>query len=134
MPFGNKTRSWAIEKSEHIRLQNQFKLSKGWKAEFTGFYHDKHFWQVWYQNEFIQFDASVSKKYKNWKFNFTGTDIFGLRVHTGGYAQGVLESINYFEPEKQVFKLSVAYNFGNNRLKKQRERETGSNELQRRAK
>ena len=120
--------------SFHIRLQNQFKLSKGWKAEFTGFYHDKHFWQVWYQNEFIQFDASVSKKYKNWKFNFTGTDIFGLRVHTGGYAQGVLESINYFEPEKQVFKLSVAYNFGNNRLKKQRERETGSNELQKRAK
>ena len=87
-------------------------------------------WFVWHQDEFIQFDLAVSKKYKNWKFNFTGSDVFGLRIHKGGQIQGVLSSINLFEPEKQVFKLSVAYSFGNKKLKKQRERKTGAEDLQ----
>ena len=116
--------------SFHARIQNQFNFKKGWKAEFIGFYHHKHYWFVWYQDEFIQFDLAVSKKYKNWKFNFTGSDVFGLRIHKGGQIQGVLSSINLFEPEKQVFKLSVAYSFGNKKLKKQRERKTGAEDLQ----
>ena len=120
--------------SFHLRLQNQIRITKGWKAEFVGFYHHKHFWQVWQQNEFIQFDASFSKRHKSWKFNFTGTDIFGLRVHNGSFNQGAVTSINSFEPEKQVFKISIAYAFGNKRLKKQRDRGTSSDEVQERAK
>lgn len=116
----------------HVRLQNQFNLKKGWKAEFIGFYHHKHFWQVWYQDEFIRFDASLSKKYKNWKFNLIGTDIFGLRVHNGGYNQGAVNSINSFVPERQVFRLSVAFNFGNQHLKKQRNRGTGADDVKER--
>ena len=89
---------------------------------------------MWQQNEFIQFDASFSKRHKSWKFNFTGTDIFGLRVHNGSFNQGAVTSINSFEPEKQVFKISIAYDFGNKRLKKQRDRGTSSDEVQERAK
>lgn len=118
--------------SFYIRLQNQFNFKKGWKAEFTGFYHHKHYWQVWYQSEFVQFDASISKKYKNWKFNIVGTDIFGLRYHLGGYNQGAVQSINYFEPEKQIFRLSIAYSFGNQKLKKQRDRGTGADDVKER--
>lgn len=113
-----------------VQLQNQIKITRGWKAEFMAFYHHKHYWNVWQQNEFVQFDASLSKRYNDWKFNFTGSDIFGLRMHRGGFNQGAVTSINSFEPEKQVFKVSAAYTFGNKRLKKQRERGTGAEDVQ----
>jgi outer membrane receptor protein involved in Fe transport len=120
--------------SFNTRLQNQFKFKKGWNAEFVGFYHYKGFWNVWYQDPFIQFDFSVSKKMNSWKFAFTGNDIFGLRIHTGGQFQGLVESETSFEPEKQVFKVSASYSFGNQKLKKQRNRETSASELNNRTK
>ena len=78
---------------------------------------------------FVQFDASLSKRIGDWKFNLTGTDIFGLRMHRGGFSQGAVTSINSFEPEKQIFRLSVSYSFGNKQLKKQRERGTGAEDV-----
>ena len=116
----------------HFRLQNQFTLWYNWKAEFVAFYQHNHYWNVWYQDGFLRFDCSLSRKYNDWKFNIIGTDIFGLREHPGGFNQGAVTSINYFVPEKQVFRVSAAYNFGNKRLKKQRDRGTSSEDLKER--
>lgn len=119
--------------SFNARMQNQFNLKNGWKAEFIGFYQYKHYWNVWYQDPFFRFDASLSKKINNWKFTLSGNDIFGLRVHSGGQKQAIVQSETRFEPEKQVYRVSITYNFGNQKLKKQRERGTGSEDVQKRS-
>ena len=111
-----------------IYSQHNFKLSKKWSAEMSGWYNSPSIWGGTFKSKAMgsidgglqkiilkgkgNLKASVSDIFKTLKF--AGTSTFaGQTTHVSG---------NF---ESRQFKLNFTYRFGNNQVKASRQRKTG---------
>jgi iron complex outermembrane receptor protein len=117
-------------------LQNSFNLGKGWKGELTGYYNSPSIWQGTFKSkEMYGVDAGILKTLLKGKATakVSVSDIFktmqwgGVSEFTGQYisTRGGWES--------RQLKLNFTYRFGNNQVKAERQRKTGTEDENKRA-
>jgi hypothetical protein len=111
--------------------QNSLRFAKTWTAELTGFYNSPSVWQGAIQSKTMwSMDAGVQKQLFNNKATLKASvsDLFNsmkFRGHTDFTGQKSDVDVKW---ESRQFKLSLNFRFGNNGVKAARQRNTGSEE------
>ena len=119
-----------------VTVINMFSFPNDWSAELIGFYNSKGLFGTTTFLPFRGVNLGIQKKLPD----DTGTLRFGIDdVFNSLYFRGEvnfpdqnLVSNNKFDFSQRTFKLTYSRNFGNNKLKSQRKRETGAEEERRR--
>jgi len=115
---------------------HSFKISKTFSAEISGFYNSPSFFGAAKQAEIygINFGSQLyfGDKWGTLKFSITDIlDSVKFVVGTDLQEQNI-KTRNTFDFRNRTFILTYSRNFGNQKLKSQRKRETGSEEERRR--
>lgn len=119
-----------------INGSNSFTLPKSWKLELSGFYASPSYFGITRYRALGSFNIGIEKKLKAEKgtFRLTLTDTFDTR----DFLSDVLipeENINVtrlYGLEGRIFNLSFSKNFGNNKLRRIRNKKNSSSEEQQR--
>jgi Outer membrane protein beta-barrel family/CarboxypepD_reg-like domain len=104
---------------------NTFTLGKGYTAELSGAYNSRWAQTVFYGRPFQNIDIGFSKSILNnqGSLKFNVTDIFNQLNYIAELA--VINQVHQRKPETRYFRLNFSYKFGNNNVKKSRNRQTG---------
>jgi hypothetical protein len=104
---------------------NTFLLGKGYTAELSGAYRSRWVQTIFYGRPFQNVDIGLSKNILNnqgtLKFNIT--DVFNQLTYISEIA--FVNQTHERKPETRYFRLNFSYKFGNNNVKKSRNRQTG---------
>ena len=119
--------------SFNINMQQMFTLPKGFKIELSGFYNHDSYWNTYFVEPHYKIDIGVSKSIANWRFNLSVKDFLNIREGNGGVFQNNIKMPTTYKPESRKAMLSVVYKFGNNKVKNERKRKTGSEDILKRA-
>jgi hypothetical protein len=119
--------------SFNINMQQMFILPKGFKIELSGFYNHDSYWNTYFVEPHYKLDLGVSKSIENWRFNLFVKDFLNIREGNGGVFQNTIKMATTYKPESRKVMLSIVYSFGNNKVKKERKRKTGSEDILKRA-
>jgi len=120
--------------SVSINGSNAFTLPKNWKLELSGFYFSPSYFGISRFQAAGAFNVGIEKKLNNDKgtFRFTLTDAFNTRNFVGEtlIPEENLNVRRLFDLEGRIFNLSFSRNFGNNKLKRLRNKQSSSSEEQ----
>lgn len=116
-----------------LSTSQTFKLPKDFAIQLSAFYNSKRMAGISYINDYQRVNISIDKKIPKWesRVQLSWNDIFGR-----DYSYESIDEINKsyvlesYEP--RVVRLTFTYNFGNSQLKKERKRNTGSDEIKER--
>jgi len=128
-PLEIKQASW------NMYANNQFTLPKGWSAELSGWYNSRAFYGLYAAKPMGMVNAGLQKNIlkKKATIRFNVNDIFWTNRFRG---QAIYKDIDFKVnsqwPSRQ-FRLTFTYSFGNQNVKGARQRNTGSDDLQKRA-
>lgn len=115
-----------------INTSNNFNITDRITAEFSGFYDSASFAGISKSNSFSSFSAGLQLKSKNEKstFSLNLSDIFkGYRWYREAYYPELnINSTDFFTNDSRVLRFTYSHKFGNNKVKAERKRETGSEE------
>jgi len=118
-----------------FRTTQTFTPVKGWKAELTGNYQSALTYALFYVKPQYSVDGGISHSFANKKANIklSMSDMFNTRRNdvTSNYADNDLDIRQ--KRETRITRLTLTYNFGNNKIKA-RQHQTGADELNQRAK
>ena len=117
-----------INGSQKITLPNK------WNLEISGFYQTKQLFGV---SEFLAYGSlnfGIEKKLKNGSIRLSANDVLATNtwIWNTDIPQENLKTRELLDFETQVVRLAYTWNFGNNKLKAKRNRQTGSSEEQQR--
>lgn len=112
---------------------NTFTLGKGWSAEMTGWISTPAQWTFIRTPWLGSLDIGIQKSFgQNWKAKLNAQDVFFTNRYIG---QGITpDFVQNFDIrfDSRLLMLNLSYSFGNQQLKKNRQRRTGADdELQR---
>lgn len=119
-----------------INSSHFFKISESISSEFSGFYSSPGAFGIARYNEVygfnVGFQKTINDKWGSLKFSIN--DILNSFKFTGGTKlEGQnFETKNTFDFSNRVFTFTWSKNFGSNKVKSKRERETGAEEERRR--
>jgi hypothetical protein len=121
--------------SWNMYANSQFTIKNGWSAELSGWYNSKAFYGLYAARPMGMLNAGVQKNILNKKgtIRFNVNDIFWTNRFRG---RAIYKDIDFFvrsEWPSRQFRLTFTYNFGNQNVKGARQRNTGSDDLQKRA-
>jgi hypothetical protein len=104
---------------------NTFLLGKGYTAELSGAYRSRWVQTIFYGRPFQNVDIGFSKSILNNQgtLKFTITDVFNQLNSISEIA--VINHVIDRKNETRYFRLNFSYKFGNNNVKKSRNRQTG---------
>lgn len=119
--------------SFNLNMQQIFTLPKNFKIELSGFYNHDSYWNIYFVEPHYKLDIGVSKSIGNWNFNLSVKDFLNIREGNGGVFQNRIKMPTTYKPESRVARISIVYKFGNDKVKKERTRETGSEDILERA-
>lgn len=118
--------------SFRINTINNFKITNRINGEFSGFYQSASFSGISKRNSYSVFSAGLQAKSKNEKstFSLNFSDLFkGYRwFMEANYPELNINSTDYFTYDSRVLRFTWSHKFGNNKVKAERKRETGSEE------
>ena len=120
-----------------VQLQQQFKFSKGWAAEVSGFYRSKGLEGVIYIKPIAQFNAGVSKQVlKNQgSIRLNVRDIFAGSVFKGYSKYGTVDAQFKNVNDSRAVSLTFTYRFNKGKLKASSgKRNSGASDEQNRVK
>jgi FlaG/FlaF family flagellin (archaellin) len=121
--------------SWNMYASNQFTITKTWSAEISGWYNSRAFYGLYAAKPMGMVNAGLQKNILNKKgtIRFNVNDIFWTNRFRG---KAIYKDIDFNVrsqwPSRQ-FRLTFTYNFGNQNVKGARQRNTGSDDLQKRA-
>ncbi|MDH5381025.1 MAG: outer membrane beta-barrel family protein, partial [Cyclobacteriaceae bacterium] len=122
--------------SYNVVSNQNFILPKNFSFQVSGFYYSSAGYGLWKMNPFGTLNIGIHKKLgENTDLKLIYNDILWTSKYT--YSASVpninlISSIDKFEMETRVVRLSFTHRFGNNKLKASRNRKTGSTEEQQR--
>ncbi|SFZ89322.1 Outer membrane receptor proteins, mostly Fe transport [Flaviramulus basaltis] len=115
-----------------INLSNSFKFSDTFSGELTAFYTSESLFGTAKYDAFYRVNIGLQKKFSDkWgSLRFSVNDAFNSFEFKGGtdIPDENLLTRNLFDFSAPTFTLTYTRNFGNNKLKSARERETGAEE------
>ncbi len=120
-----------------VQLQQQFKFSKGWAAEVSGFYRSKGLEGVIYIKPIAQFNAGISKQVlKNQgSIRLNVRDIFAGSVFKGYSKYGTVDANFKNVNDSRAVSLTFTYRFNKGKLKAtSSKRSSGASDEQNRVK
>lgn len=121
--------------SWNMYANSQFTLKKGWSAEISGWYNSRSYYGLYAAKPMGMLNAGLQKNIWNKKgsIRFNVNDIFWTNRFNG---TAIYKDIDFRVkaqwPSRQ-FRITFTYNFGNQNVKGARQRNTGSDDLQKRA-
>ncbi|KAA6433978.1 TonB-dependent receptor [Dyadobacter flavalbus] len=121
--------------SWNMYASSQFTMPKGWSAELSGWYNSRAFYGLYAAKPMGMLNAGLQKNILNKKgtIRLNVNDIFWTNRFRGKAVYKDIDfSVRSEWPSRQ-FRLTFTYNFGNQNVKGARERNTGSDDLQKRA-
>lgn len=119
--------------SFNLQMQQMFTLTKGWKMELSGFYNHDSYWNIFFVDPHYKLDLGFSKKINKLNIAISFQDFLNLREGNGGVFQNNIEMPTTYKPESRILRINLNYAFGNQGVKKERRRSTGSEDLLKRA-
>ena len=120
-----------------VQLQQQFKFSKGWSAEVSGFYRSKGLEGVIYIKPMAQVNAGISKQLLKNKgsLRLNVRDIFAGGVFKGYSKYGTVDATFKNVNDSRAVSLTFSYRFNKGKLKAgSNKRNSSANEEQDRVK
>ncbi len=120
-----------------VQLQQQFKLSKSWSAELSGFYRSKGLEGVIYIKPIVQVNAGISKQvFKNkGSLRLNVRDIFAGSVFKGYSRYGTVDANFKNVNDSRAVSLTFTYRFNKGKLKASNsKRNSGASDEQNRVK
>ena len=123
----------SISKKIVLKLAQTFKLPKDFSIQLSSFYNSRRISGVSYINDFQRMHLSIDKKIQKWesRVQLSCNDIFGCD-YSYESIDNIQKSFVLESYEPRVIRLTFTYNFGNSQLKKERKRNTGSDEIKER--
>jgi FlaG/FlaF family flagellin (archaellin) len=121
--------------SWNMYASNQFTISKSWSGEISGWYNSRAFYGLYAAKPMGMLNAGLQKTILNKKgtLRLNVNDIFWTNRFRGKAIYKDIDfSVKSQWPSRQ-FRLTFTYNFGNQNVKGARQRNTGSDDLQKRA-
>lgn len=121
--------------SWNMYASSQFTISKSWSAELSGWYNSRAFYGLYAAKPMGMLNAGLQKNILNKKgtIRLNVNDIFWTNRFRGKAIYKDIDfSVRSEWPSRQ-FRLTFTYNFGNQNVKGARQRNTGSDDLQKRA-
>lgn len=115
--------------SFNLNMQNTFILPKDYKLELRGFYNHDSYWNIYFVEPHYQLDLGGSKSFGNWRISLTLHDFLNIREGNGGVFQNRIKMPTTYKPESRKLMMSVFYKFGNHKVKGERKRKTGSEDI-----
>lgn len=130
--FDNSTPVQLRTKNFQVTIINMFTFRNNWSAELIGFYQSKGLFGTTTFLPFQGVNLGVQKKLSNdmGMLRFGIDDVFNSLMFRGemNFPEQNLVSSNTFDFSQRTYKLSYTRNFGNKKLKGQRQRGTGAEE------
>ncbi|MCD9574049.1 outer membrane beta-barrel family protein [Flavobacterium soyae] len=116
-----------------LRTSQNFTLPKDFSIQVFASYNSKRISGVSRIDDFQRVNLSIDKKIPKWdsRVQLSFSDIFG-RDYSFESTDNLNSSYVLYSYEPRIIRLTFTYNFGNNKLKKQRKREIGSDEIKER--
>ncbi len=124
------------QKYFRINMINNFRIVEGFTAELSGNYQSPSLFGIYKSKAVGAVSIGIQKKSKNEKntFSLNLNDVFKTNIYSFSADVPELNIHNStrldFEP--RVLRFTFSHNFGSNKVKAQRKRETGSDEEQKR--
>lgn len=115
--------------SFNLNMQQMFTLPKDFKIELSGFYNHDSYWNIYFVEPHYKLDFGISKSIANWRFNLSVKDFLNIREGNGGVFQNDIKMPTTYKPESRKVMLNVVYKFGNKKVKRERNRKTGSEDI-----
>jgi hypothetical protein len=121
--------------SWNMYANNQFTMKKGWSAELSGWYNSRAFYGLYAAKPMGMVNIGLQKSIWNKKatIRLNVNDLFWTNRFRG---RAMYKDIDFQVrsqwPSRQA-RITFTYNFGNQNVKGARQRNTGSDDLQRRA-
>ena len=119
--------------SYSLNAQNTFSLPQEIKLEVSGYYNSPLLYGMFEISEQYQLDLGVTKSFGRFRAQATLNDVFNWQGNRVVIRQGDVDATVVNDWESRVFRLNLSYRFGNEKIKKARQRDTASEELQQRA-
>ena len=116
-----------------LRAQNTFSLPHDLKLELSGFYRSPMLWGMFEISEQYQMDLGLTKTFGRLRVQASLNDVFNWQGNRVVIRQGDISADVNNNWESRVFRLNLSYRFGNDKIKKARNRSTASDDLQQRA-
>ncbi len=116
-----------------LRAQNTFSLPQDIKVELSGFYNSPMLWGMFEISEQYQLELGMTKSFGRLRVQASLNDVFNWQGNSVTIRQGDVDAFVVNDWESRVFRLNLSYRFGNEKIKKARQRGTASEELQKRA-
>jgi hypothetical protein len=121
--------------SWNMYANNQFTLKKGWSAELSGWYNSRAFYGLYAAKPMGMVNVGIQKSIWNKKgtIRLNVNDLFWTNRFRGTAAYKDIDFRVRSEWPSRQARLTFTYSFGNQNVKGARQRNTGSDDLQKRA-
>ena len=116
-----------------LNAQNTFTLPKDIKLELSGYYNSPMLYGMFEISNQYQLDLGATKTFGRLRMQATLNDVFNWQRNRVIIRQGNVDATVVNDWESRVFRLNISYRFGNDKIKKARQRGTASEDLQQRA-
>lgn len=113
--------------AHQVYLSNEFSLANDWSIELSGNYNSRSTWGFFTAEARGNVDAGISKKLgKNGRIKAGITDIFLTQNSKAFVAIGDIDLVDRSRFDTRRVSVSANWNFGNNKVKGTRKRQTAS--------
>jgi outer membrane receptor protein involved in Fe transport len=124
------------QKYFRINMINNFRIVEGFTAELSGNYQSPSLFGIYKSKAVSSVSIGIQKKSKNEKntFSLNFNDVFKTSIYnfSADVPELNIHNSTRLDFEPRVLRFTFAHNFGSNKVKAQRQRETGSGEEQKR--
>ena len=124
------------QKYFRINMINNFRIVEGFSAELSGNYQSPSLFGIYKSKAVGSVSIGIQKKSKNEKntFSLNLNDVFKTSIYnfSADVPELNIHNSTRLDFEPRVLRFTFAHNFGSNKVKAKRERETGSDEEQKR--
>jgi hypothetical protein len=112
-------------------IGNEFNLPKDWTIGLSGWYSHSSYWNIWKTDPSYSTSITINKELGKWSIGLEAFDFLNIEYYTSRAQYNDLDAYSTYKGESRRFWLNATYRFGNEKIKKSRERTIGEDEEER---